>query len=354
MEVLNSASTLLTGGLWGKLIELFAKGVGQYAWAIILFTVVLKLVMSPLDVLQRTASQKQQRVTAYMQPELNAINEKYKDDKARINEETQKLYKRYNTGMGGICIKMLISMVVSMVVFFTLFSSIRAIGTEQLYNSYHSLDTAYVQAMEDWNKPDSTINKAEYDDNAQTYAISVTKEEYKKLSERNSWLWVKNVWKEDTKTSQFVDCNSYINWYNGNVKQLSDEEKTVITERYNLITKSIGDEYGVKNGYYVLIIVCALVSFLTQFISAKLLSPKGQKMSMMNKVMFIVMPIAMLFFAWQSNVVFTLYIITNSIMTAVISTILSLIMRKMGKKEVEKLTTARNTGVVEYSRNYKK
>ena len=109
------------------------------------------------------------------------------------------------------------------------------------------------------------------------------------------------------------------------------------------------------NGYYVLIILAGVISFLTQFLSAKLMTPKGQKLNTMNKVMFGVIPITMIILAMSSNVVFTLYVIVNSLMTAIISTIITLITKKRNKLKPEEILLKRkNIEVVEYSRNYKR
>ena len=72
--------------------------------------------------------------------------------------------------------------------------------------------------------------------------------------------------------------------------------------------------------------------------------------------MMAIIPITMLILAMTSNVVFTLYIITNSLMTAIISTIISLVLKKINKNKDDKeiLMKSRNVEVVEYSRNYKK
>ena len=47
------------GNFWASLIKFF--DVGNYAWTIILFTLVLKLVLSPLDFLQRYYTNKTTR-----------------------------------------------------------------------------------------------------------------------------------------------------------------------------------------------------------------------------------------------------------------------------------------------------
>ena len=94
MEMLNSM--MLSSDLWTNLIELFIKWIGNYGWTIIVFTICLKLVMSPLDVLQRTSSQKQTRVMAIMQPEMQALQAKYGNDREKLNQEKTTPFKSYS------------------------------------------------------------------------------------------------------------------------------------------------------------------------------------------------------------------------------------------------------------------
>lgn len=348
MEMLNSATTLLSSNLWTIIINFFADWIVNYGWAIIVFTICLKLVLSPLDILQRTASQKQARVTAAMKPEMDALQAKYGADREKLNQEQNKLYKKYNVNMGGICLPMLISLVLTLVIFFTLFSSIRAWGNEKLYSSYAELDNTYVSAVTEYADIDSPEMSEE------EYIKDAVQKKYDELSKANSWLWVKNVWKSDvSNTDQFVAFEDYAKHAG-----LEGTEKTDAETRYNMIVATIQAEEGDSNGYYILIILAAAVSFFTQFLSTKLLAPKGQKLNTMNKVMMAVLPISMVIFAFTSNVVFALYIITNSVMSALISTAITLISNKINKKKNggsdEILLSKRNVEVVEYSRNYKK
>lgn len=343
--MLNSVSLLLASDLWTIIIDFFAKTIVNYGWAIIIFTICLKLVLSPLDVFQRVSTQKQSRVMAVIQPEINALQEKYKNDREKLNQETNKLYKKYKVNVGGMCITMLVTMAISLIVLFTLYSSIRSYGTEKLYTTYQELDHAYVEAETEYATiTDTDLTQEEYIEEA----IML---KYNELSEQNSWLWIKNVWKSDTNTSQFVDFDDYADHFN-----LEGEDRDLAKSRYDSITSTIIGDGKDNNGYYVIIIFAVLVSFLTQFLSAKLLAPKGQKMNFTNKIMMAVIPITMLILAMTSNVVFTLYIITNSLMTAIISTIISLVLKRMNKDKDDKdiLMKSRNIEVVEYSRNYKK
>ena len=342
MEMLNSM--MLGFDLWQTIIGWFGSWIVNYGWAIIVFTIALKLVMIPLDIFQRVSSQKQSRFMQIMQPEMQALQAKYGNDREKLNQEQAKLYKKYNINMGGMCLNMLLTMGVSLLIFFTLFSSLRKYGADKVYESYKQIDNVVITAIGDKSLDDESLDKNE---------IKVLiEQEYDKVKEKNSWLWVKNVWKSDSKVSQFVEFDDYANYMN-----YTDEngKKELAKARYDFIVNSIEGEETQPNGYFVLIILAAIVSFLTQFVSAKLMTPKGQKLNTMNKVMFAVLPLSMMLFAFNSNVVFTLYIIVNSAMSAIISTAITLIMRNKDKgKTPEELLQTKKVEVVEYSRNYKK
>ena len=347
MEMLTN-TMFLKADMWTHIIDFFANCLVNYGWTIVVFTICLKLVLSPLDILQRVASSKQQRSMSAMQPEIDAINQKYAGNREKINQETAKLYKKYNVNVGGMCLSLLLPLVLTLVVFFSLYGSIRAYGNEKIYTTYKQLDSAYVQAVEDWNN-DTELDKALYDNDQNAYIKQQIEEEYENYKKQNSWFWVKNVWKADTNTSQFVNFDDYAKH-----QELEGEAKEQAKARYDVITATILDGKKDSNGYYILIVLAVAVSFLTQFLSAKILAPKGQKLNTMNKVMMAVIPLSMIAFVLSSNVVFTLYIITNSIISSIITTILTLIFRRKSKKGEDILIPKKHIEVVEYSRNYKK
>lgn len=345
MEMLNNVSMLLAKrDLWTILIDLFTKWIPNYGWMIIVFTIALKLILVPLDIYQRVSTKKQQSCMSVMQPEMQAIQAKYGNDKEKINQETAKLYKKYNVSMGGMCLPLLLTFGVTMIVFFTLFSSLRSYGNDKLYSSYKALDKAYVQTVQS----EEYINASTDEEKEQILEIAI-EEKYKETSKQNSWLWVKNVWKSDSKTSQFVNFDDYAKYAN-----LKGDAKAAAKDRYKVITTTIDGDEAQPNGYYVLLILSVVITFLTQLISTKLTTPKGQKLNKMNLVMIALMPILMISMAISSNVIFTLYIIINSVMSAIITTILTLAMRPKNGKEDDIVLSKKNVDVVEYSRNYKK
>lgn len=86
-------------------------GLPNIGLSIIFFTLIIYLIMLPLTYRQQKFSKLSQR----MQPELNAIQKKYKDKKdeasqQKMNEETQALYKKYGISPMGSCVQLLIQM----------------------------------------------------------------------------------------------------------------------------------------------------------------------------------------------------------------------------------------------------
>lgn len=85
-------------------------GIQNIAVCIVLFTFIIYFLIMPLTYKQ----QKFSRLTQVMQPEINAIREKYKNKKdqasmQKMNEETQAVYEKYGVSAMGSCVQMLIN-----------------------------------------------------------------------------------------------------------------------------------------------------------------------------------------------------------------------------------------------------
>lgn len=90
------------GYILGWIYEL----VPNYGVALILFTFAIKLLLLPLGLKQQKSMTKMQ----VMQPKLEALKEKYKNDQQKLSQETMKLYKEYNISPMGGCLPMLIQL----------------------------------------------------------------------------------------------------------------------------------------------------------------------------------------------------------------------------------------------------
>ena len=94
-------------------VEKFYFFAQDWGLAIILFTIVFRVIMMPLMVSQTKSSVMMQR----MQPKLKAIQEKFADDPVRMQQETQKMYAdaKFNPLAG--CVPLLIQMPIFVALF---------------------------------------------------------------------------------------------------------------------------------------------------------------------------------------------------------------------------------------------
>ncbi len=90
----------------GWVLDLFYRIIGNYGFAIIFFTVFIKLCLFPLDFKQKKSMAKTQKI----QPLLMEIQKKYANDKEKQSQETMKLYQKYGINPMSGCLPMLIQL----------------------------------------------------------------------------------------------------------------------------------------------------------------------------------------------------------------------------------------------------
>ena len=118
--------------LWGIawIVEKFYFIAQDWGLAIILLTIVFRLLIMPLMLSQTKSSFMMQKV----QPKLKSIQERFANDPVRIQEETQKLYAEAKFNPLASCIPMLIQMPIII----ALFQVLRNIQTYlPKYESFH-------------------------------------------------------------------------------------------------------------------------------------------------------------------------------------------------------------------------
>ncbi|BCR02943.1 membrane protein insertase YidC [Desulfuromonas versatilis] len=85
-------------------LKFFYGYIGNYGIAIILITVILKLIFWPLTQKSYTSMKAMQK----LQPEMAKLREKFKNDKQKLNMELMQLYKQNRVNPLGGCLPMLI------------------------------------------------------------------------------------------------------------------------------------------------------------------------------------------------------------------------------------------------------
>jgi len=86
------------------LLNFLYSYVGNYGVAIILVTILIKILFWPIAQKGLKSMKNMQKI----QPKMAKLKEKYKDDKARLNEEMMGLYKTYKVNPLGGCLPMLL------------------------------------------------------------------------------------------------------------------------------------------------------------------------------------------------------------------------------------------------------
>src|SRR5207302_8937260 len=77
---------------------------GSYGASILALTAIIKIVLWPL---QNKANLSMRRMSL-LNPKIQELREKYKDDPTRMNQEVMKLYKDYGINPVGGCLPMMI------------------------------------------------------------------------------------------------------------------------------------------------------------------------------------------------------------------------------------------------------
>ncbi|MBR5345312.1 MAG: YidC/Oxa1 family membrane protein insertase [Clostridia bacterium] len=87
--------------------------VGNYGIAVILFTLLVRIVLFPFDY----KSRKSMRKTAKLQPKLAVLQKKYANDREKLNRKTQELYKQEGVSPLSGCLPMLLSYPILIIMF---------------------------------------------------------------------------------------------------------------------------------------------------------------------------------------------------------------------------------------------
>lgn len=115
MVSLGWIKQIALGILW--LLHLFYSLLRSWGLAIILFSVLMKAIFYPLTRIQT----RQMRQMQLLQPKMNELKEKYKNDPQMLNQETMRLYRLYKVNPLSGCLPLLIQMPV----FFALYAVLR-------------------------------------------------------------------------------------------------------------------------------------------------------------------------------------------------------------------------------------
>lgn len=110
-------------GIFESILNWIYSLIGNYGWSVIVFTLLVRLVLLPLDF----KSRKSMRAMSKVQPKLQALQKKYANDRDKLNQKTMELYKKEKVSPTAGCLPLILQMVV----LFIMFAAMRNIAAEK-------------------------------------------------------------------------------------------------------------------------------------------------------------------------------------------------------------------------------
>ncbi len=105
-------------------LQAIYKLVGNWGWAIVILTVMLKAIFYPLS----AASYKSMAKMRVLTPRLMQLKERYADDKQRLNQEMMKLYQTEKVNPLGGCLPILVQIPVFIALYWVLLGAVEMRG----------------------------------------------------------------------------------------------------------------------------------------------------------------------------------------------------------------------------------
>ena len=132
---LATAASRGGNGIWSafvnflsNIIEGIYTIIPNYGVSIIIFTIIMRLVLLPLDLKSKKSTMEMNKVQKELQPELEKINKKYKNDPEKFNKKTMQLYEKHGVNPLGGCFGGCLPLLIQMPVTFALFGALRRIS----------------------------------------------------------------------------------------------------------------------------------------------------------------------------------------------------------------------------------
>lgn len=319
-----------------------------FGWTVIAFTVILKVVLSPLDIWQKYIARKNSKAMERMKPQLEALSEKYADDKQRYQQEQMALYKKEKYSMMGACLPT----IVTLVVFIVIFAGFREMVGYQFALDYKNAHQAFETTMvaelgEGYDMlPNTEENAANYLaalDKAQdkVYEYYYGEDEVK----TRGFLWIKNVfvpdnWQPAVPTYLAVTGQSGL---------ATSKVAGIMQDEYNLVMhKVLGTGGWGNNGKWNGLLILPILSIALSLISQKLLTKSqgtpppapggkgGDSMQANMKMMQYMMPVMIAVFAVMYSSAFALYMFTSSFMSIFFQVTFNLVAKLFDMRDAKK------------------
>ena len=340
--ILGPISKLLGFLMEGIFNVLDLIGIPNIGLSIIIFTIAIYLLLMPLTIKQ----QKFSKLSAKMNPELQAIQAKYKNKKDNesmmaMNQETQAVYAKYGVSPSGSCVQLLIQMPI-------LFSLYRVIYAMPAYVG--KIKDSFYPLVEKLKDESGAVEFVKGLSNSTMYANQFTNEAFTSGNAE----YVENT---------LIDClnrASTAEWASlaDKFPSLSNDINTTLTQlnEYNNflgLNMANSPSFTMKDafatGSYLLVVGALLIpvlSALTQWINTKLMpqasnngnngNETADAMAQSMKTMNVMMPIMSAFFCFTLPAGMGLYWIAGSVVRSIQQIVINKYFDRMDMDEMIK------------------
>ena len=452
-------------GFWESILNAFKNGTGSYIVAVILIALIVRVLFSLVDIVNKKVNMKNMDLNNKMRPELEAIQKKYGNDPNVLRQKQNEIYKKYQFNMMGTCLPMLITLILQFVVFLTLWNSLQSVANYNIAEQYENMKNVYVSVItlnddvagyenmklelqdaidneksyefeteidiensvlkitlkvdgeagspvqieiNDNLKLDETYNilkkyvivpeepeepteeepgvveinpteevegtnlvviYAENSENTETgegnegetgdgdvteevqYVDTGFNEIFKTLAEdvaeqyyldsQEGFLWIKNIYKADSPTSPLFskkEIKNYLSDYYSDEEAALQKDFDYEGEIFDyVVTAGIGQRDLGENGYYILTILAVVISFLSMWLSNRLMRGKDKNNTQKQaKLMYFIMPIIFGIFTFMYTSLFAIYIIVGQLVMMALSPLVTYIVKKWSEHDSKK------------------
>ena len=321
--ILGPISKLLGFIMEGIFNVLDLIGIPNIGLSIIIFTIVIYLLLMPLTIKQ----QKFSKLSAKMNPELQAIQAKYKNKKDNdsmmaMNQETQAVYAKYGVSPSGSCVQLLIQMPI-------LFSLYRVIYAMPAYVG--KIKDSFYPLVEKLKNETGAVEFVKGLKNSTMYANQFNNEAFV----NGNVEYVENTLIDclnRASTAEWAELAdkfpNLTNDINRTLEQLNEYNNFLGLNMGNSPSFTMQDAFA--TGSYLLVVGALLIpvlSALTQWINTKLMpqasnnsnsgNDTADAMAQSMKTMNVMMPIMSAFFCFTLPAGMGLYWIAGSVVRSI-------------------------------------
>ena len=328
--VIGWISQLLGWLMNGIYIALANLGTEKIGWSIIIYTLIVYMVMLPIQI----RTQKQSKMQAFMQPEISKVQKKYQgrrdqESMTRMNQEMQTIYAKYGFSPYGTCLPLAFQMVLLIGVYQVIY---HIPGYISRIGSIFSGLADKILAL-----PGGASAMAQFiTDNRINVRVGET------LTQANVidalYLLKPSQWTSLTEISTFSSLTTDITSLSSNLKHVNYfMGMNIAMSPWDIMKESASNGSW---GFLILAILIPVLAWLTQWVGVKLqpqqATDDNNQMAATMKSMTLIMPIFSAFICATLSFGVGIYWITGAILRAVQMVFINRSMMKVDMEEMIK------------------